>query len=122
MGVLSSWLARLTVNQVLRTWGFESLRSHMMTLPCFTCGKNLESAIKKFEETENQPYAGTTFSTHGQYGSTVFDPMNLNKWLEINICDDCMLKGRERILIAIRQPEEISKSIMYEPWNPFKHN
>ena len=29
MGVLSNWLARLTVNQVPRTWWFESTRAHM---------------------------------------------------------------------------------------------
>ena len=28
MEVLSNWLARLTVNQVLRSWGFESLYFH----------------------------------------------------------------------------------------------
>lgn len=28
MGMLSNWLARLTVNQVLRSWGFESLLAH----------------------------------------------------------------------------------------------
>lgn len=28
LGVLSNWLARLTVNQVLTAWGFESLLSH----------------------------------------------------------------------------------------------
>ena len=31
MGVLSNWLARLIVAQVLIAWGFESLRSHFFT-------------------------------------------------------------------------------------------
>lgn len=44
---------------------------------------------------ENQPHAGTTFIARGQYGSTVFDPESLSgrEFLEINICDACMLEG-----------------------------
>ena len=43
MGVLSNWLARLIVAQVLIAWGFESLRSHF----------NLNQFVKIFHKLLN---------------------------------------------------------------------
>jgi hypothetical protein len=56
-------------------------------LPCIVCGKELTNV---FAESNNQPEDGIAFTTHGHYGSTVFDPQD-NSYLEINICDDCLL-------------------------------
>ena len=39
---------------------------------------------------------GVSFHTHGNYGSTVFDPMN-GTYLEIYICDDCLLDNKEKM-------------------------
>lgn len=57
-----------------------------MTLSCIRCDKQLDPALT---EDYNQPYAGTTFTTKGHYGSTFFDPMDGSS-LEINICDACL--------------------------------
>lgn len=62
----------------------------MKPVPCIVCGKVLEEAIP---DGINQPYKGTSFTTHGHYGSTFFDPMD-NSCLEINICDDCLEEAR----------------------------
>ena len=35
MGVLSNWLARLTVNQVRKTWRFKSFNSHDVLFEIF---------------------------------------------------------------------------------------
>lgn len=72
-----------------------------MTLPCITCGKDLESVFLPEDDAENQPYGGTCFTTHGHYGSTIFDPMD-GHYLELNVCDACLRRlGEEgRILLG----------------------
>lgn len=70
-----------------------------MTLNCIVCNKQLESATPG--ET-NQPYGGTTFTTRGHYGSTVFDPMD-GSFLEINICDECLTRAGERKQVLVAQ-------------------
>ncbi len=53
---------------------------------CIKCGSKMDNitANRGF-----QPYGGTAFSTHGHYGSTVFDPMD-GTALEIVVCDECL--------------------------------
>lgn len=58
----------------------------MSQLPCIVCGTELAPATN-FDH--NQPYKGTVFHTQGNYGSTVFDPMDGAR-LEVNICDTCL--------------------------------
>lgn len=66
----------------------------MNELPCIVCNRDLEPAISEDDETVNQPYGGTTFNATGQYGSTVFDPIDepgpRRPYLEINVCDACI--------------------------------
>ncbi len=83
----------------------------MITLSCVRCDKPLESVGKNWpEEFEcNQPYDGTTFISHGQYGSTVWDPFD-GSYIEINVCDDCLQELAEdnRVLVTHakrKQPE-----------------
>jgi len=76
-----------------------------MTLPCIVCDKELESALpEKFDDVD-QPYAGTSFYAHGQYGSTIFDPMD-GSFLKINICDDCLDKKAKQQAILIGFPKK----------------
>lgn len=86
-----------------------------MTLPCIVCGTKLESALPNGEY--NQPYSGTTFSSHGQYGSTVWDPMSQggNETLEINVCDHCLLKNPSSVLQVTRTT---TTSYYERQWNP----
>lgn len=53
-------------------------------LKCVVCERTLRNVDS---DAENQPYDGTTFTSHGHYGSTVFDPMD-GTFIEINICDE----------------------------------
>jgi hypothetical protein len=62
--------------------------------PCLACGRELYNVS---DDSENQPYNGTTFYSHGQYGSTIYDPMD-GHFLEINICDFCLASHPERVL------------------------
>ena len=87
-------------------------------VPCFVCGKQLAPAIPpevRIRKDANQPYAGTAFTSHGHYGSTVFDPMGPGTILELNICDDCLRAGAERVLHGAVHTHE---TISYLPWNP----
>lgn len=60
--------------------------------PCIVCGRTLSRATDDYEA---QPDDGVMFSTHGNYGSTVFDPMN-GTTLLINVCDECIVEAGKK--------------------------
>ena len=93
------------------------------TLPCIVCMEPLKNifpakspATGEDWDQINQPDSGITFATYGQYGTTVFDPMD-GSFLEINICDDCV-KEREAqggfILHGV--PRRTRRETRYQPW------
>lgn len=71
-------------------------------LPCFRCGRELEQINRGTGD--RQPAGGTVFRSHGNYGSTVYDPPMYTRnglhdeYLEINICDVCMTTHTQRVL------------------------
>jgi hypothetical protein len=74
-------------------------------LPCIVCRKKLETAIRS-DDVVNQPSEATVFTAKGQYGSTVFDPMDPDLFLEVNICDECLRGASEdgdKILLTQRK-------------------
>ena len=90
-----------------------------MTLPCIACGAELESAwphgVEKGENV-NQPYAGTAFTSHGHYGSTVWDPMD-DRFLELNVCDPCLAAaGKEGKVLLGRTVAKRETTL--GPWDP----
>jgi hypothetical protein len=100
----------------------------MITLSCVRCDKELESATENWPEEHeyNQPYDGTTFISHGQYGSTVWDPFD-GSYIEINVCDDCLqqLAADKNVLVTHpkrNQPEqEICNSRHRIAYHPAKY-
>ena len=93
----------------------------MKILPCLICGAVLEPAFRDFDH--NQPHGGTTFTTRGHYGSTVFDPplaMGATRLLEINICDPCLLERKDKILFVQNIPVQSRREVEY--WEPQKHS
>ena len=55
-------------------------------MKCIVCKRHLEN----FDNGEvNHPKGAVVFSARGNYGSTVFDPMD-ETYLEVNICDGCL--------------------------------
>lgn len=86
-----------------------------MTLPCFGCGKPLESAFAPvIGGDHNQPSDATCFRTSGHYGSGVFDPMD-RTMLELNVCDDCLTGRSERVLL-LRTVQTVETTS--SPWMP----
>lgn len=87
----------------------------MNLLPCLACGAELEPAFKDVDDVVNQPYGGTVFTSHGQYGSTVWDPCGTgSEFLEITICDPCLVKHQDRVLKGRKIPRPSDWT--YEPW------
>lgn len=69
------------------------MSSRAAMLPCFVCGTTLQNA---FPDEDNQPEEGTEFRTYGHYGSTFWDSMD-GEELVLNVCDECLRKGTERL-------------------------
>lgn len=66
-------------------------------VPCFVCGKELESAFGDLECDTNQPSYGVAFDTTGNYGSAFFDSVDNDHRIEIAICDECLKTNKHRI-------------------------
>lgn len=64
-------------------------------LPCIACGNELVNVDAEVET--NQPYNGTAFTSHGHYGSTIYDPMD-GHYLELNVCDACLALHHNRVM------------------------
>jgi hypothetical protein len=84
--------------------------SFSAALPCIVCGRPLDNAIAgllddTFSGLANLPADATIFTSHGNYGSTVFDPLD-GSLLQVNICDACLLTGQAsgRVIFAPRAP------------------
>lgn len=86
---------------------------HIDPLPCIVCGTRLDAAMP---DTQNQPFAGTCFDTHGHYGSTIFDPMMDREYLEIVVCDDCLRFASRRGQVLLRREHRERVIRNYETW------
>lgn len=68
---------------------------------CLGCGKELDNLEYTMQsngtKVEVHPMNGLHFRTHGHYGSTIFDPMGTGEYLDIAICDLCIMKNLESV-------------------------
>lgn len=82
----------------------------MMT--CFQCFKVLASAMG---HADDPPMEGVIFTSKGNYGSRVYDPMTDSEHLRIYICDDCLVTGANTV-----DKVKVKKTVSYEtgPWDP----
>lgn len=58
------------------------------SFPCLVCGCGLQACFDYVA----QPDDGVMCTTSGNYGSTVYDPMD-GRFIGFNICDACFLKA-----------------------------
>jgi hypothetical protein len=93
---------------------FESVGRHMIH-NCFKCLKELEPVSK--EDNFPQCYAAVTFAARGNYGSTVFDPMDDRSSLVIMICDECLVRDKAQVTLLTTTTRLIDQ---YEQWIPDK--
>lgn len=95
-------------------------------LPCIVCGVVPERVFRDVgplpwlsEEAPAQPYGATTFVSHGQYGSTVWDPMCSKQMLEINICDSCLTHAaHHQHRVVVVEELETKAKYSYKEWEP----
>ena len=95
------------------------------TLPCIVCREPLNNVLPDAIGDFNQPSNGLAFITYGHYGSTIFDPVLVNgQWLEINICDKCVLAATEDgiVLNGIPAPRSVPLKPTYRMWEASLHD
>ncbi len=66
---------------------------------CIVCDKELEVEAFNdvFRDAIGIVYGATIWRSHGNYGSTVYDPMFSDEYLEVFVCDEC-LKQKRRLV------------------------
>ena len=92
--------------------GFESRLRRVIT-PCFKCGYVAEPVDQIHVD---QPYGATIFTSHGHYGSTIYDPMSNYRHLRIIICDSCLLQHHAKVREVFVSPR--ASIYDYLEWNP----
>lgn len=69
-------------------------------IPCLACGKeldNLQYEMRDGKPVEVHPMGGLHFRTYGHYGSVIFDPMGTGEYLDVAICDLCIMKNLDKV-------------------------
>ncbi len=68
---------------------------------CIACGKELDNleytTRSNGTKVEVHPMDGLHFRTYGHYGSTIFDPMGTGEYLDVAICDVCIMKNIDNV-------------------------
>ena len=60
---------------------------------CICCEKSIKHCGPDGEDCfSNPPNDATVWTSHGNYGSTLYDPMDGKDTLETFICDECLKK------------------------------
>ncbi len=77
--------------------GIKEVERKKAPLSCIVCDEQLWN--QTLDEDKNWPDDACTFTTTGQYGSTVFDSLSGEK-LEVNICDQCLREALARGVIG----------------------
>ena len=77
--------------------------------PCLLCQRALNSVGFGSREL-NQPAEAVTFTAHGQYGSTMFDPMDGTK-LQVNICDSCLRVAARQQLVYLIHTDRMIETV-----------
>ena len=86
----------------------------MIKRNCICCEKSIGSALYNPEEDtlDGPPDDATVWSTNGNFGSTVFDPIDSKLRLELFVCDQCLREKSHMVYAAktINKPTTV-----YEP-------
>ena len=96
------------------------------SFPCLKCGATLTRSSRDYE---GQPNDGIMCQSYGNYGSTVFDPMD-GSYLAFNLCDPCVKRAaKQGRLMITRDKVHITTHKLgivgsmrvdrpYIPWTP----
>jgi hypothetical protein len=79
---------------------------------CLCCSRELEATLS-----ENEPApasmvdGGLICSTHGNFGSAVFDPIHGDYRLVFYICDKCIIERKQNVLYVKYEQHTTTKII-----------
>ena len=91
--------------------------------PCFCCSKSvaIDSPLR-IGESIPAVFGATVWRCRGNFGSTIYDPtpQEGNQFLELYICDDCVIKNAERVsLVQLTEPRRPEVKVQSE--EPFSN-
>jgi hypothetical protein len=68
-------------------------------IDCIACGEELDNLEYDMKDkiVEVHPMGGLHFRTYGHYGSSIFDPMGTGEYLDLAICDLCIMKNLDKV-------------------------
>ncbi len=69
-------------------------------IACIVCSKeldNLQYEMRDGKQVEVHPMGGLHFRSFGHYGSTIFDPIGTGEYLDVAICDLCIMKSLDSV-------------------------
>ena len=85
----------------------------MSPVPCIVCKRPLNEIPSG---DSNHADDANSFRSRGQYGSTVYDPMD-ETYLEVNICDQCLTAAAKDGAVLIGEVIETHRRKL-KPWSP----
>lgn len=84
---------------------------------CISCSKeldNLKYEMNDGKQVEVHPMGGLHFRTYGNYGSSIFDPLGTGEYLDIAICDLCVMKNLNEVYGTGKQVLEDNVDILVD--------
>ncbi len=92
----------------------------MIEMPgCIRCGGLLADSMPRGAEWPvPAPAGGTTFTSRGNYGSTLWDPQVTSdpRYLMAVICDPCLIVARETGRVLIVAPPPVTRPPQVRVW------
>lgn len=84
-----------------------------MKRKCIICEKKLKNAIDGSLEHKisDPPNEAISFTSTGNYGSKLYDNININEYLEIVICDNC-LHSKKDLIFEVSETTEIKYKVV----------
>jgi hypothetical protein len=91
-------------------------------LKCIRCGKTFTPSVTDGGD-DTPPNDGLLFITYGNYGSTIYDPLDPlgQEYLLVVLCDECVVaQAREQNVMHVRKPlPQAPPPPRYRgPWRP----
>lgn len=72
-------------------------------MKCFKCENELKPSV---EGNPHQPHRGTMWTSTGNYGSYIFDPITYPEYLLLVVCDSC-LKAHVHLVQGFRDGDPV---------------
>jgi hypothetical protein len=69
-------------------------------IQCMVCAIDLPNLAYEYSKTPElniHPNYGLHFRTYGHYGSCIFDPMGTGEYLDVAICDVCIMAHLDKV-------------------------